>query len=74
MSYVRNIFASPGYVFVIYEGPDKQNKKSNFRLQFYTPDGDYIIEVPVTDKPGFKMWFDKDKSILYSLSFPVKKI
>ncbi|MGD2088815.1 MAG: hypothetical protein PVH61_21730 [Candidatus Aminicenantes bacterium] len=68
MSFVRNIFVGPKYVMVIYEGPFKQDKKSNFRLQFYTLDGDFINEVSIPGAPDRKMWFDKDSDILYSLS------
>ena len=68
MSFIRDIFVNPKYVMVIYEGPIMQDKSSNFRLQFYTLDGDFIKEVPISGKPDRKMWFDKDMNILYSLS------
>ena len=67
MSYVRNIFVSSKYVLVIYEGPIKQDSGANFWLQFYTLDGDNIKEVPIPGAPDHKMWFDKDRDIIYSL-------
>lgn len=67
MSYVRNIFISSKYLLVIYEGPFKQDNGANFRLQFYTFDGDFIKEVPIPGAPDHKMWFDKGGNILYSL-------
>lgn len=68
MSFVRDIFVGPKYVMVIYEGPVKKNKTSNFRLQFYTLDGYFINETPIRGKPDRRMWLDKDSDILYSLS------
>ena len=68
MSYVRNIFVSEKYVFVIYEGPANQENAANFRMQFYAMDGNFIKEESILNNPTHKMWFDKNKSILYSLS------
>jgi hypothetical protein len=68
MSYVRDIFVNDRYVMIIYEGPVKQNNASNFRIQFYTLDGDFIKEEFMSETPTHKMWFDKNKSILYFLS------
>ena len=68
MSYIRDIFASPKHVLVIYEGPVKQDKKPNFRLQFYTLDGNFLEEIPIPGKPGKTMCLDKEKDILYSLT------
>jgi hypothetical protein len=68
MSYVKNIFTSSKYVLVIYEGPVNQGTATNFWLQLYTLDGDFIKEVPIQGQIDNKMWFDKDKHILYSLS------
>ena len=70
MSYVRNIITSltnPKYVLVIYEVPGNKGSASNFRVQFYTLDGDFKREVPIEGRIDPRMWFDKDKSILYSL-------
>jgi hypothetical protein len=67
MSYVKNIFTSPKYALVIYRGPAKKVNDSNFQLQFYTLEGDFINEVSIPGKPDHKMYFDKDRSILYSL-------
>lgn len=68
MSYVRNIFTNSYFVLVIYEGPISKSNDSNFRLQSYTLDGEFLGDVPIPGKPDRRMWFDKDKSILYSLS------
>ena len=68
MSYIRNIFAIPKYVLVIYEGPVKKDKETNFRLQLYSLNGDFLKDLPIPGKPDHKMWFDKEKKILYSLS------
>ncbi len=62
-SFVRNVFTSAKYVFVIYEGPGK----SKFWLQFYMLNGNFIKEVPIPGQPDRRMCFDKDKGILYSL-------
>jgi hypothetical protein len=70
MSYVRNVFTSPKskYILVIYEGPASRNKKGYSRLQFYSLDGDFIKEVPIQLGSAPKMWFNKEKNILYALS------
>ncbi len=68
MSYVRQIFTGTTYVLVIYQVPVKQGNESNFRLQFYTLDGDFIDEIPIPGQPDRKMWFDKERHILYSLA------
>lgn len=64
MSYIRNIFASPQYVLIVFEGPGE----SNFWMQFYTLDGNFIKEVHIPGPPGWLMNFNKDKDMLYSLS------
>jgi len=68
MSYVVKIFATAAHLLVIYKGPVNQFNQSNYRLQFYTFDGDFIEEAAIPGQPGHRMWFDKDKKILYSLS------
>lgn len=69
MSFVRDIFTTSDYVLVVYEGPVKQNqeKSSRFRLQFYELNGEFVKDVPIPGNPDNKMWFDKDRYILYSL-------
>ncbi len=67
MSHIKNIFTSSKYVLVIYKGPG-----SISRLQFYDLGGQFINEVSIENQPEqSKMWFDKDKDILYFL--PVSK-
>ncbi|MFC2146172.1 hypothetical protein ACFLRT_02295 [Acidobacteriota bacterium] len=68
MSFLRDIFVNSKCILVIYEGPASQNEVSNFWLQFYNLDGDFINEVLMPGKHDPGMWFDKDKDILYSLS------
>lgn len=72
MSYIRDIFASSKYVLVIYEGPVKQDKKSNFILQFYTLDGKFLEEIPIPGKPDKRWCCDKEKDILYSLASEIR--
>ena len=67
MSYVRHLFTSPKYVIVIYQGPSAQGNASNYRIQFYTLDGDFINDSPIPGQPDRRMWFDKDTYTLYSL-------
>ena len=68
MSYIREIFASPKYVLVIYECPVKKDKESKFNLQFYTLDGNFLEEISILGNPDRRMCFDKEGDILYSLA------
>jgi hypothetical protein len=68
MSYVTNIFVKRKYILVVYEGPVTQEKLPNSWLQFYSLDGEFLKEEPIEDNHGPRMWFNKDKSILYSFS------
>ena len=68
MSYIKNIFARSKHILVIYDGPVKWNKSSNFWLQHYTPKGNFVEEAHLPKQLEHKMWLDKDKHILYSLS------
>ena len=69
MSFVRDIFATSRYIFVVCKGPGQ----GNFWMQAYTPDGKYLddMEIP-NNHPYREMWLDKDihENIftLYSLS------
>ena len=63
MSLVRNIFATPLYVFVVYEGPNE----SNFRLQMYSPEGEFLGDSAIPGNCSWIMWFDKESDTLYSL-------
>lgn len=67
MSYVRNIFASPKHVLLVYEGPTKKEGVSNVWVQFYTLAGKFLQELPVPCQPESLFYFDKDKSMLYAL-------
>jgi hypothetical protein len=69
-AYVRNIFTSSKYVFVLYEGSIKQYRSTNFWLQFYKHDGEYIEEIPIKAPPGSKseMWMQEEEHVLYFLS------
>ena len=62
MSYVTNIFASSNCLLVIYE------TNSIFRIQSYSTDGKFLNESEILGNPGKGIWFDKAKSILYSIS------
>jgi hypothetical protein len=71
MSYIKDIFATSKYVLVVYKGPVKPGSQSNFMMQFYTLDGNWLAEIPIPGNPGSRMCFDKDRDILYSLSSEV---
>lgn len=67
MSYVRDVFVNSNYVLLIYEGPLKQDELPNFRILFYSLDGNLKNEVVIKGKLNGRMWFDKENEILYSL-------
>jgi hypothetical protein len=71
MSYITNIFAGSNYVLLFYEGPVKQDRESNLMLQFYTLAGEFIKEISIPGKPDSRMYIDKDRELLYSLSSEV---
>lgn len=65
MSFVRDIFATSRYVFVVYDGPGQ----GNFRIQAYTPEGEFLDDKKIPNNhPYREMWFDKQNFTLYSLS------
>jgi hypothetical protein len=69
MAYVRNIFVTPGHVFLVYEtAKSKKSNATTFRLQTYTPDGFFLEDTLIPDNPCRQMWFDKEKHELYALS------
>ncbi len=70
MSYVRNIFATPRHVFLIYETVrSNKNDSSRFRVQTYSPEGNFLSDVSIPGKPdGGQMWFDKENYELYLFS------
>lgn len=68
MSYVTNVFTCGDYVLVIYKGPVKRGGELNVRLQCYTSAGDYLAEIPIPGNPSHRMFFDKEKNMLYSLT------
>jgi len=69
MAYVRNIFATPRHVFLVYEtGKSDKSNVSTFMLQRYSPEGNYITEDSIPDNPGAQMWFDKESYELYAFS------
>jgi hypothetical protein len=62
-SYVKNIFTTSNHVVVIYGGG-----KGNW-MQFYSFDGSFVKEVEIPGQiEGARMWMDKEKQILYTLS------
>ena len=67
MSYVRSIFTSKKYVLLIYESTVKKKKNPVFIIQFYMFNGDFLEEIPIPGEPDRKMFFHKNKNILYSL-------
>lgn len=70
MSYVRNIFATPRHVFLIYETVRRtKSDSSRFRVQTYSPEGNFLSDVSIPGKPdGGQMWFDKENYELYLFS------
>jgi hypothetical protein len=70
MSYVRNIFATPRHVFLIYETVrSNKNDSSRYRVQTYSPEGNFLSDDPIPENPdGGQMWFDKENYELYLFS------
>jgi hypothetical protein len=69
MAFIRNIFATPGHVFLVYETAKSKNSNNLiFRLQTYTPDGFFLEDVLIPGNPCRQMWFDKENHELYALS------
>ena len=69
MGYIRNIFATPRNVFLVYEtGKSNKSNVSTFRLQKYSPEGNFLADVSIPGNPGPQMWFDKESYELYALS------
>ncbi|MFC2146386.1 hypothetical protein ACFLRT_03390 [Acidobacteriota bacterium] len=65
MSFVRDIFATSWYIFVVFDGPGQ----GNFRMQVYTPEGEFLDEMKIPKShPYREMWLDKQSYTLYSLS------
>jgi hypothetical protein len=68
-AYVRNIFATPRHVFLVYEMAKSNNSNiSMFRLQKYTPEGDFLGDDSFPGNPGLQMWFDEENYELYAFS------
>lgn len=69
-AYVKNVFAAPGFVFLVYEivANNQKSNGSRFRLQAYTPKGEYLWDVPIPGNPSPPMWLDKDRYDLYAFS------
>jgi hypothetical protein len=64
-SYVKNILTTSNHVLVIYGGAGGQGNW----MQFYSFDGRFLKEVSIPGQTdGAKMWMDKEKQILYTLS------
>jgi len=68
MSFVRHVFTSSKHIILIYEGPIRGKSSPKFRMQFYDFNRNFIKELPIPGRPASKMWFDKEKNVLYSLS------
>jgi hypothetical protein len=65
MSFIRDIFATSRYIFVVYDGPSQ----GNFRMQAYTSEGKFLYDVKIPNNhPYREMWLDKQSLTLYSLS------
>jgi hypothetical protein len=68
MSYVRQIFTTKKHVLVIYEARDSKHNDLGYMMQFYTLDGNFVKEISMPRKPGFGMFLDKHKNVLYSIT------
>ncbi|MCK5056793.1 MAG: hypothetical protein KAT34_09075 [Candidatus Aminicenantes bacterium] len=67
-AYVRNIFATPRHVLLVYETATSNiNNTSAIRMQIYNIEGKYIDEVLIPGRPGKQMWLDEDNE-LYAFS------
>ena len=56
MSQVTDIFATPLYVFVVYQGPTDKS----FRMAAFTPEGKFLKDIEIPGEAGSKMWLDED--------------
>lgn len=66
MSYVRDIYATQKYVFLIYRGP--RSKTNCHRMQVYTSEIAFIDDISLPLSFSAKTWLDKNTLQLYSLS------
>lgn len=70
MGYVRNIFATPGRIYLIYETGRNinNNNVSKLKLITYSANGEFLEETFIPGNPGIQMWFDKERSELSAFS------
>ncbi|MDQ1354065.1 MAG: hypothetical protein QG657_4374 [Acidobacteriota bacterium] len=68
MSFINKVCTTQDFVLVIFEGPFNQGNGLNFTFQLYDLNGKYLGEKVIPGQPGDRMYFDKDRKILYSLS------
>lgn len=70
MSYIRSIFATSRHIFLVYETGknEKSNNVSTYRLQTYTPDGDFLGDASIPGSPLRQMWLTKESYELYAFS------
>jgi hypothetical protein len=67
MSFIRDIWATPDHVVIVYKGANS-SPESNYRLQVYTTQGEFLGDEAVVGDPYHRMWFDKESYKLYFLS------
>jgi hypothetical protein len=63
MSYVWRVIATHSHIMVVYLAPEKQV----FMMQFYTPDGKYIEEIPIPGLTNSRIVYDKSNNYFYAL-------
>lgn len=69
MAYVRNIFVTSRHVFLVYETPKSNTSNaSTFRVQKYTPEGNFVGDFLIPGNPGLSMWLDEESYELYAFS------
>jgi 6-bladed beta-propeller len=73
MSYVKNLFTTDRYVLLFYTARGQNHEDLGYRMQFYTLEGTFLKELPFPKRPGSRMYFDKDKSTLYTIKWEADK-
>ncbi len=69
MSYIKDIFALPQHVLLVYRTPaGAGSEKVAYRLQVYTSQGRFVKEMEIPGSPSWQMSFNKLENCLYAIS------
>lgn len=68
MSFVKKLFVGKKFIFLVVEGPGIKGEKQVIRLLWFSVDGTYMGESLLEGKPGWRFYYDREKSRLYSIS------